>query len=47
MARRKKKMKQQNGRAVQKGWYEGQVKNVPSGFVKFTNPVKKKLSSLV
>ena len=40
-------MEKQNGRTVQKGWYEGKVQGVPSGFVKFTNKNKKKLSNLV
>jgi len=47
MMTKKKKKRQQNGRAIRKGWYEGKVEGVPSGFVKFTNTHKKKLSSLV
>jgi hypothetical protein len=44
---RKKKRQRQNGRAIQKGWYEDKVAGVPGGFIKHTNPQRKKLSNLV
>jgi hypothetical protein len=46
MARKRRKRQQANS-AIQHGWYEGKLQGVPTGFVKFSNPQKKKLSSLV
>jgi len=44
---RKRRKRQRASNPIQHGWYEGKVGQVPSGFVKFSNPQKKKLSSLV
>lgn len=46
MARKKRKRRSQQSGTVQKGWYEGNVKGMPDGFIRFRNPQKKKLSNI-
>lgn len=53
MARKKKRkrsvMNKSSGfdMTIHSGFYEGKNVHVPNGFIKFTNPQKKKLSRLV